>query len=678
MSAITCPNTACGVQLQEGQDLRHCPRCGAFLPIQQPVNVADPLVGQPILSGKYRILKVIGEGGMGKVYLAEQKLGNATRKVAIKTLQPDLAQDPQIIARFHRETQTVIELEHPNTIKFYDFGELEDHGKKLFVVMEFIQGESLAHVLARGPIDLARAERIMSQVCGSLQEAHDRGIIHRDLKPENLYLTQKGARGDFVKVLDFGIAKRDEVGNEHEAKLTRQGMVLGTPPYMSPEQFTGQTLDPRSDIYALAVIAYEMLTGTLPFTAQTPWEWATKHLTAEPIPFEQQPNGGRVPPRHRQAILRALRKNRDERPSTVTQFLQELTGNSDGATDWTASTSSQQSNAAGFGQQQAGGGFGTGPTMASSGLTPTPGTPAPMQSGMSGPQGGPPGMISSGSWGQPSGQQPGYPSQQGAGGFVPSPSSAGFAGVPPTAPPGLAGSNPGFPATVSSGGFQPVPSQPGWATGPTYAPPSRGNGGLIIGLLVGLLVVGGGGAGAAYYYFFSSDDASAATPSTPATTQANPPSPMVPNQPVPTPSIPAAVPPNPVGTVANIAPPANLPTPTPVVPTPPVNPPTTEPDRPRPDRDRGPSPAAGAVSRGMSAVGANNFGAAVASLQEAARLDPSAAGRLRNEIRRRGRNRIDNLILAGNCGAAQTLFRQLRSGGAAPGTDSFGDACRAP
>src|SRR5262249_37443144 len=159
--SITCPNTSCGAVL-EGTDLRHCNRCGAFLPAVVE-DAADPLLGQPILNGKYRIGSIIGEGGMGKVYLAEQKVGSGTRKVAIKTLQPDLAQDPQIIARFHREAQTVMELEHPNTIKFYDFDEIELNGRKfLVVVMEFIQGESLAHVLARGAIEVPRAERIMA------------------------------------------------------------------------------------------------------------------------------------------------------------------------------------------------------------------------------------------------------------------------------------------------------------------------------------------------------------------------------------------------------------------------------------------------------------------------------------------------------------------------------------
>src|SRR6185369_10381989 len=134
------------------------------------------------------------------------------------------------------------------------------------------------------------------QVCGALDEAHMQGIIHRDLKPENIILTDRAGETDFVKVLDFGIAARTESADaQKEQKLTQQGMVLGTPPYMSPEQFTGKALDSRSDIYSLGVMAYEMLTGKLPFEADTPWQWATQHMTAAPKPLEATPNGAALP-----------------------------------------------------------------------------------------------------------------------------------------------------------------------------------------------------------------------------------------------------------------------------------------------------------------------------------------------------------------------------------------------
>ena len=136
-----------------------------------------------------------------------------------------------------------------------------------------------------------RVAHIMEQICGSLEEAHGRGIVHRDLKPDNVVLVERAGKKDFVKVLDFGIAKRSKEEDKNEQKLTQQGMVLGTPPYMSPEQFTGRPIDARSDIYSLGVMAYEMLTGKLPFKADTAWEWATQHMTQPPIPIESLAEG---------------------------------------------------------------------------------------------------------------------------------------------------------------------------------------------------------------------------------------------------------------------------------------------------------------------------------------------------------------------------------------------------
>lgn len=660
MSSITCPNTSCGATL-EGNDLRHCPRCGAFLPLPAQ-DAADPLVGQPILNGKYRILSIIGEGGMGKVYLAEQKIGGGTRKVAIKTLQPELASDPQIVARFLREAEIVVKLEHPNTIRFYDFGTLEEHGKQLFVVMEYLQGESLAHVLARGPLDVPRTERILSQVCGSLQEAHEQGIVHRDLKPENIFLVQRGARGDFVKVLDFGIAKRNETADDKEAKLTRQGMVLGTPPYMSPEQFTGQALDARSDIYALGVIAYEMLTGTLPFTAATPWEWATKHLTAPPTPIEQQPNGARVPEHTRRAIMRALSKNREQRQKTVVEFLAEFTGrNPEAALDWTASSTS-------FGSAG-----GTAAGVSSSNTPPT----AVHPSGVSlpfAPSGAPMG-------------QPGVPPATGSPvfgsspspGYVPAPSNAGFAAVPPSVHAGGGGSNPGF-----------SPQPPGQAFGamatgyPGVAPPAKKSSAVVVvGVIVALVVVAALGTGAVISIFGSDEhplnppqvrvntttqqnqtQGQVLTPNTQVAQVAANTQPQIPVQPLATPQPPVPTPP-----VASTLPNS-----------PPTNSTPSDTSSPSHVSSRDDGRAAAIASQGLNALVAGNFPAAIVALQQAASVDRTSPGviRLRNELRRRGRNRINDFILAGNCGAAQQLYRQLRNVGAAPGTDSFGDACPAP
>ncbi len=267
------------------------------------------MIGQ-IVGGRYRITGVLGEGGMGVVYIGEQQMGSTVRKVAIKTLHPHLSKDPSVLARFHRECGTVAQLEHPNTIKFYDFGSTADG--TLYIAMEFVKGEPLMDVIEKGgPMPPDRVLKIMKQICGALDEAHKQGIIHRDLKPENVILTDRAGEKDFVKVLDFGIAARSESSDaQKEQKLTQQGMVLGTPPYMSPEQFTGKALDMRSDIYSLGVMTYEMLTARLPFEADTPWQWATQHMTAQPLPFEATAPATNIPEQMRKAILRALSKDK--------------------------------------------------------------------------------------------------------------------------------------------------------------------------------------------------------------------------------------------------------------------------------------------------------------------------------------------------------------------------------
>ena len=300
---------------------RFCAHCGALMPTPSEAG-ADPMIGQ-LIGGRYRITGVLGEGGMGIVYVGEQQMGSTVRKVAIKTLHAHLSKDPSVLARFHRECGTVAQLEHPNTIKFYDFGSTADG--TLYIAMEFVAGHSLADVLTHGPLPPDRVIKIMRQVCGALDEAHMQGIIHRDLKPDNLVLTDRAGETDFVKVLDFGIAARTESADaQKEQKLTQQGMVLGTPPYMSPEQFTGKALDSRSDIYSLGVMTYEMLAGRLPFDADTPWQWATQHMSVQPIPFEVSAPAKNIPDGMRKAILRALSKNKEDRQTTAREFFAEL------------------------------------------------------------------------------------------------------------------------------------------------------------------------------------------------------------------------------------------------------------------------------------------------------------------------------------------------------------------
>ena len=313
---MDCP--ACHTANIDGA--RFCAKCGAPLPTTPP-SEADPLIGT-IVGGRFRITGILGEGGMGRVYSAEQQMGTNVRKVAVKTLLQQFAKDPQTHARFMRECGTVSELEHPNTIKVYDFG--QTNTGELYIAMELLTGVSLEKALESGPISPERTEKILGQVCGSLQEAHEKGIVHRDLKPANIQLQNRAGEEDYVKVLDFGIAKRDEKSAKQDQKLTQAGMILGTPPYMSPEQFKAATLTPVSDIYSLGVIAYEMLTGRLPFEADTPYQWATQHMMAQPFPFETMPMGGNVPPKMKAAIMRALEKDTAKRQQTVREFYEDL------------------------------------------------------------------------------------------------------------------------------------------------------------------------------------------------------------------------------------------------------------------------------------------------------------------------------------------------------------------
>jgi tRNA A-37 threonylcarbamoyl transferase component Bud32 len=324
--------SACGTAVDPSQ--RFCPKCGAL--VGADPSAPDPLLGTTI-GGKYKIVKLLGEGGMGSVYEGEQTLGTKVRRVAIKTLHPHLSKDPKVITRFQREVGTLSELEHPNTIGVYDFGSTPEG--QLYIVMEFVQGPNLGDILAKsGALDPDRVEKILGQICGSLEEAHAHGIIHRDLKPDNVVLTERAGKKDFVKVLDFGIAKRGGEEDKNEQKLTQQGMVLGTPPYMSPEQFTGKPIDARSDIYALGVMAYEMLTGKLPWTAETPWEWATQHMTVQPYPVSQLPEGMRAPPFMQSAIMKAMAKTPEERFEGVKEFYEAFGNPSGGGTQALAAT----------------------------------------------------------------------------------------------------------------------------------------------------------------------------------------------------------------------------------------------------------------------------------------------------------------------------------------------------
>jgi serine/threonine protein kinase len=278
----------------------------------------DPFIGREILNGQFQILQKIGSGGMGSVYRALQR--DMNRMVGIKILHPKLANRSDLVARFRREARAMSQLTHPNTVKVFLYGELEDG--PLYIVMEFLEGKNLNQtVRSDGPFAVERALPILIQASGALDEAHRAGIIHRDLKPENIFLVQSGTLRDFPKVLDFGLAK---VGERQMRPgsiiLTQEGMVFGTPEFMSPEQAQGKVLTPASDIYSLATILYEMLTGKLPFDARSPMEFIQLQVMAQPIPLEQRASGKRFPVELQQIIDRALAKRSDQRFPSAAEF----------------------------------------------------------------------------------------------------------------------------------------------------------------------------------------------------------------------------------------------------------------------------------------------------------------------------------------------------------------------
>jgi serine/threonine-protein kinase len=282
----------------------------------------DPYIGKEILDGQFKILQRIGTGGMGSVYKASQPEMN--RMVAVKILHTKLTDRKDLASRFRREARALSHLTHPNTVKVMMYGEL-DNGA-LYIVMEYLEGKNLHQLIKReGPLPVERAIPVLVQTCGALQEAHELGIVHRDIKPENIFLTRSGGMDDFVKVLDFGLAKVTERElRPGSVMLTQEGMVFGTPEFMSPEQAQGVPLDARSDIYSLAVILYEALTGKLPFDGKTPMEYIQLHVTAAPIELDRRVPGRSFAPGLGEVLRKALAKSPEERYPSARDFGEAL------------------------------------------------------------------------------------------------------------------------------------------------------------------------------------------------------------------------------------------------------------------------------------------------------------------------------------------------------------------
>ncbi len=307
----TC--SVCGTEWPD--DTKFCPNDGTTL--HAPVAGAD-LVGS-IIADKFHIEKKLGEGGMGTVYLAEHV--KMRRKSAIKVMAPAVASDPEAIARFNREAANAARINHPNVCQIYDFGDTEDG--TIFLAMEFIEGESLSDLLQReGRLSLERAAGILRQTGAALQVAHDERIVHRDLKPDNIMLAKARDGSDVVKVVDFGIAKA--MTGEEGQKVTKTGLVVGTPEYMSPEQLSGDVLDGRSDIYSLALVFFRSVTGSLPFQADSAQETMVKRLTDAPLKLAEVAPDAQWPPRLQGVMDRALERMPADRYASAAMFASDV------------------------------------------------------------------------------------------------------------------------------------------------------------------------------------------------------------------------------------------------------------------------------------------------------------------------------------------------------------------
>jgi serine/threonine-protein kinase len=274
------------------------------------VAASDPFIGK-VIDNRYEIQARIGEGGMGVVYKARQV--SIDRVIAIKMLNPQMAADPTWVQRFYNEAKACSRLQHPNTIRMFDFGQSSEG--RLFMTMEFLDGVVLRQALAtQSPFASNRVIKILIQCCASLAEAHAIGIIHRDIKPDNVFLLNMAGSPDFVKLLDFSVAK---LLQENDRMRTQAGVVFGTPQYMSPEQGRGLPLDARSDLYALGILAYEMLTGRVPFNDDNPMNVLQMHLRAEVPPM---PNT--IPYSVQQVVRRALEKEPGRRYQSAGEMMQ--------------------------------------------------------------------------------------------------------------------------------------------------------------------------------------------------------------------------------------------------------------------------------------------------------------------------------------------------------------------
>jgi serine/threonine-protein kinase len=293
-------------------DARFCPFDGDPLEVAEGYRPeADPLLGK-LIEGRYEVESVLGEGGMGSVYAVRHRA--LDKRFAMKVMRADLAKQGELAARFIQEARATAAIGHPNIVQITDFGELPSGAP--YFVMELLDGSPLSKLIRKGgPLPARLAVRVLIQTASALSAAHAAGVIHRDLKPDNIHITKNEA----VKILDFGVAKMAGAG-----RLTRTGMVFGTPHYMSPEQASGGEVDHRADMYALGIIMYEMFTGKVPFEADSYMGVLTKHMFMDPEPPSHVNEAARELGALEDVTLRCLEKRPEARYASMEELVADI------------------------------------------------------------------------------------------------------------------------------------------------------------------------------------------------------------------------------------------------------------------------------------------------------------------------------------------------------------------
>lgn len=291
----------------------------------QSPSSGDPLIGTTV-AGRYKVIKLLGEGGMGQVYLAEHSA--IEKRIALKVLRAEYAHKGDIVTRFQQEAISASRIKHPNVLDVFDFGQLENGC--FYLAMEFLEGNDLADELQRARVLTAqRVLPIAMQICRALSAAHAKGVVHRDMKPENVFLQHTADGEEIVKIVDFGIAQlkpsnEEAAAQSSQRRLTRTGMIFGTPEYMAPEQAVGKHADLRCDIYAVGIILFELFTGSVPFTGETFLGVLSKHLNEMPPAMRAIYPALEISSELEGVVQRALAKDPNYRFQTMNELSQAL------------------------------------------------------------------------------------------------------------------------------------------------------------------------------------------------------------------------------------------------------------------------------------------------------------------------------------------------------------------